>query len=260
MALSFLKKGAESTKMAEQAAAEAEMRKQGQDKPRRFWLKQGETAPVTFVDGDLDDNGFLIPPRYFEHSILLNGEWEDFVCPAKTQPDVYGNDCPNCEQDRPSLVALFTIIDHRQFASKKDPNKTYADTKKLLVVKPTTFEILNKIAIKRGGLAGCRFDVSRVGEKAAAVGSMFDFTDKLPLADLKAKYVLNITDPKTGVTEAKTNFEPFDYEQVIVFRTPDELRKLGLGKTASVSGMANPGGVHPGATQQTGTTNYASQL
>ena len=46
--------------------------------------------------------------------------------------------------NRPSLVALFTIIDHRQIQSTKDKTKVYKDTKKLLVAKTQTFELLNK--------------------------------------------------------------------------------------------------------------------
>lgn len=245
MGFTFLKTGAASAQLAHKAAVEQEQRKEGAGKLYRFWLKENEEARITFVDGDLTQEGFLCPPRYYEHNMFLNGSWNNFfVCPEKTNPDSKDN-CPLCESpDRPSLVALFTIIDHRQFTSTKDKTKVYKDTKKLLVAKPQTFELLNKLAIKRGGLSGCVFDASRVGDKAASVGSMFDFVEKKTVAELKAHYMIEKTDPKTNQKSKVTNFTPADYEKEIVYRTGDDLRKLGLGKLGDAPVMS-PGGNAP---------------
>lgn len=229
MALAFLKTGAASAQMAQKEAIEAEKRKEEQGKMFRFWLGENEEAKITFVDGDLSAEGFLLPPRYYEHNMYLNGNWNNyFVCPEKTNPDS-GEVCPICASgDRPALVALFTIIDHRTFQSK-DKTKTYSNTRKLLVVKSQTFEMLNKIALKRNGLAGCTFDVSRVGDKAAAVGSMFDFTEKRSIVELQAVFMETKTDPKTNVKTSGTYFLPADYENEIIYRDAAQLAKMGLG-------------------------------
>ncbi len=234
MGISWMKKGEASAELAKQQAVEAEIAKSEQGKLFRFWLKEGEEASITFVDGALSPEGFLLPPRFAEHNLHLNGSWNNyFVCPAKTDPEA-GHKCPICESgDKPSLISLFTIIDHRSFPGKN--NKTWTNTRKLLAAKPITFELLNKIAIKRGGLAGATFDVSRLGDKAAAVGSMFDFTSKEEdLEVLKAKYMGTYKDDK-GNDVSKTNFEVADYEKEIVYRTEAELRALGFGKPPSVS-------------------------
>ena len=233
VAFTFLKRGAESAKLAQRAAIEAEQRKSEQGKMFRFWMKEKEEARITFVDGELAKEGplkgLLDPPRYWEHNLFLSGVWNNFfVCPEKTNPDS-GEKCPLCESgDRPSLVSLFTIIDHRQIQSK-DKTKTYKDTRKLLVAKPQTFELLTKHAMKRGGLAGCTFDASRVGDKSASVGSMFDFVEKKPIEDLKKLYMVEKTDPKTNVKMKVPNFIPADYDKEIEYRTADQLKELTKG-------------------------------
>lgn len=240
----FLKTGSASAEMAKKQAVEAEQRKSEQGKLFRFWMKDGEEARITFVDGELSPEGFLLPPRYYEHNLFLNGQWNNFfVCPEKTNPESKDT-CPICESpDRPSLVALFTIIDHREFTGSKDKTKVYKDTKKLLVAKPQTFELLNRLAIKRGGLATCTFDVSRVGDKAAAVGSLFDFVEKTDLKVLQTKYQREVTDPKTNVKSKQTYFTPAEYEKEITYRSGKELLDLGLGKSGSNGGgTASPAG------------------
>jgi hypothetical protein len=226
MAFKFLKTGAESAKLAQRAAAEAEARRLEQGKMFRFWMKEKEEARITFVDGDLNAEGFLCPPRYYEHNLFLSGTWNNFyLCPEKTAPEA-GDKCPICESgDKPALVALFTVIDHRQIQSR-DKTKIWKDTKKILVAKTQTYELLNKHAMKRNGLAGCTFDASRVGDKSASVGSMFDFVEKKPVEELKKIYLIDKVDPKTNAKTKVTNFTPADYDAEIVIRSGEELRKL----------------------------------
>jgi hypothetical protein len=266
--ISWMKKGAESVAAVKQDAVEYEARKLEIGKMWRFFLRwKGDPkvksesdwkAQITFVDGDLSPEGFLLPPRFYEHGLMLNGQVSNIVCPEKTNPSG-GEDmkCPLCEGgDRPMLVAVFTIIDHRM-QSSKDGTKHYKDTKRLLVVKSNTFEQLNMMAIKRGGLAGCKFDVMRVGEKAANVGDVFDFCDKKPVAELQAMYMDEVVDPKTNAKSMVTRFKPADYENEIVFRSGKELRAAGFGKPqVGMTGFANAatsGG-------EASTTDYAKNL
>lgn len=241
MTISWLKTGKESQKIAEREEAEREAYQDSRGKLFRFLLKDKATAKITFVDGDLTETpegSYLLPPRYYEHTKQVNGRWENFVCPEKTDPDS-GYKCPLCAAgDRASLVALFTIIDHREQPSK-DGKKVFRDQKRLLVAKPLTMEMLTKMAIKRGGLAGCTFEVTRMGENSASVGSLFEFEEKNPVEKLRAAFVHEVEENGQKVT--KTYFTPADYEQEIVFRTPEQMIKL-LGFTPAVGGMSSPGG------------------
>ena len=200
------------------------------------------------------ETGNLRPPRYWEHNLLRNGSWNNFyVCPEKTDPAA-GVKCPLCADNKvPALVALFTIIDHRQHTSK-DKTKVYKDTKRLLVAKPQTFELLNKHAIKRGGLTGCTFDASRVGARAPAVGSMFDFVEKNTLADLKKLYTKETVDPKTNQKVTVTNFTPADYDKEINTLSIEDLQKLVI-----TTGDDTPFSGKPGSGTG-GSPDYSDQL
>lgn len=255
MAVSWIKKGADSAKIAKQEEVEHEKRKSEQGKMFRFWLVDKEEGSITFVDGALSPEGYLLPPRYYEHNLFLNGSWNNhFVCPEKTNPES-GEKCPICESGhKPALVALFTIIDHRVVPSKKDASKTYTNEPKILAAKAITFELLNKIALKRGGLAGATFDVSRIGDKSAAVGSMFDFTEKRDPEVLKALFTKTYKDEK-GQDKTETVFVPAAYEEEIAYRTGDELRALGFGKAGAMpSSQAKP------PVANSAPTDYESQL
>jgi hypothetical protein len=262
MAITFLKKGKESVQIAEKEAVLQEQRKEEQGKMWRFWMKLGEDAKVTFADGDLDAEGFLVPPRFYEHDCMISGQVQHFVCPEKSNPES-GDKCPICASgDRPSLVAAFTVLDHREFKSTKDQNKTHKDRPKLLIAKPKSFEMLAKIAHKRGGLAGATFDVSRLGDKDPQIGGMYDFTEKTDIAVLQERYTVEVKDPKTNVVTKVCNFKPADYESEIIFRTGDELRKLGHWG-AQMAGGLNPGGTQtaaPQAPSESTTQKYSENL
>jgi hypothetical protein len=254
MGVSWLKTGAASADIAKRD----EQAKQEQQEQKgllwRFSLKDKEEARITFVDGDLSPEGFLLPPRFYEH-----GLWNEaartmsfYVCPEKTMPEA-NHKCPLCAAgDRATLVAVFTVIDHREIKTKS--GKIVKDQKKLFVAKPTSMEMLTKIAVKRGGLAGCTFDVSRMGDKSAAIGSMFDFVEKNKIEDLQQSFVEEVEE--NGVKKMVSLFLPADYTKEIVFRTPEEMLKLGIGaKGAGYSGMAmSPGG------QAAKPTDYAKDL
>ena len=256
MAVSWLKKGAESAKVAQQEAVAAEQRKAEQGKMWRFYLKEGEEARITFVDGDLSPEGFLLPPRFYEHNLFLNNSWNNlYVCPHMTNPDS-GEACPICEGgDRPALVALFTIIDHRVVKGKE--NKTYTNTPRIMAAKSQSFEMLNKLAIKRGGLEGCTFDVSRMGDKSASIGSMFDFVEKTPVAELQKKYT-RVVKGEDGKEKTVSIFVPANYEEEIIFRSAAELRDLGFGKPATAGG--SPSGFSAGGQQAASGQSYGDHL
>jgi hypothetical protein len=205
----------------------------------RFWLEKGDEASVTFVDGHLTEKGVLDSFMFREHSLFMNGRWgNNFVCVSEQEP------CPICEGgDTPSLVGCLTVIDHRDYVSKK--GNTYSNTRKLFVAKRNSWKLLQKEATKHGGLAGCRFDVSRIGDQAPRVGDVFSFTDKSDPKVLAKQYVQEFVDPKTKVKTAKSNFVPADYGEEIHYLTGAELRKLGFGKGIPIGGEGPVHGAKP---------------
>jgi hypothetical protein len=213
----WLKRGKVAHETLKQDEKQAERR--AADGVYRFYLKDEEQAEITFLDGDLGEDGLLDIPMYYEHQLNLNGKWGNFfVCLADEDE---GTECPICVSgDNRYLAAVMTVVDHRKVEYK---GKVYQDQKKLFVAKRHTIKTLQIIAAKRGGLAGCRFDVARTGDKAANVGSLFDFTDKQDVADIMKKYKV----------------EPYDYKKILPYHTADQLRELGIG---SGTGAASSGG------------------
>ncbi|MCL4743818.1 MAG: hypothetical protein KJZ83_00235 [Burkholderiaceae bacterium] len=224
---SFLKKGAAAKKALAHEEAQAELRKQEQGRMWRFYLKEGEDRQITFLDGELDAEGMLDIFMFYEHNVRVNGDWQQFVCTSdvdQTQP------CPICEKgERSSFVGVMTIIDHSEYVIKKGPNagKKVANQRKLFVAKQGTIKHLTKLAAKRGGLAGCTFDVSRTGDKEPGVGNQYDFVQKFDsYEEIAAKYGMKVED-----------VHPANYAEEIRFRSPEELIELGVGKALGGPGF-----------------------
>ncbi|MGK9084949.1 hypothetical protein KXR64_16635 [Brucella intermedia] len=221
--LSFLKSGAEAQEALANEEAKAEMAKAEAGKLWRFWLKEGEEKRITFLDGDLDDNGMLSDQRYYQHSLHMNGDWKHFVCTAdvdQSQP------CPICAKNdkdsKPALVGVLTVIDHSEHVIQAGPNKGQVrkNQRRLYVMKKGTIKHLQKLAEKRGGLAGCTFDISRTGDKEPAVGNQFDFVEKHDSLDsLAAELGIKVEDCL-----------PANYAEEIKYYSPQELIELGVGK------------------------------
>ena len=219
-AASWMRTGKDAKAALNQEEAKAEERKAEAGKMWRFFVTPGKDAQITFLDGKLDDDNMLDIPVWYEHNIRLNGERETYACTAgkdQSQP------CPLCEMgDKPAFVGVMTIIDHTAHVIQNGPNKgkTIQNTRKLFVAKRLTIKLLTKYAVKRGGLAGCTFDVSRPDEKNAAVGESFDFVQKFDkLSEIAAKWNLKLED-----------VQPAIYDEEFTFRTPEQLIALGVHK------------------------------
>lgn len=223
---SFLKSGAAAREAFAAEEAKAELAKQEAGKMWRFWIPQGEDRRITFLDGDLDDDGMLAIGMFHEHRVMLNGNWQYFICTAEadqTQP------CPICEAgDKPAFAGVMTIIDHTPHHIKKGPNagKVIVNQRKLFVARRNTIKQLTKLATKRGGLAGCSFDVSRTGEREPGVGNQFDFVEKFESYEqIAQKFDIPIE-----------QVQPADYTSELSYRSPEELIELGVGKAVKPSG------------------------
>lgn len=218
--LNFLKKGAAAKDAFQQEEAKAEMAKAEAGKMWRFFLKDGEDGQITFLDGDLNEEGMLDINMFHEHRVRINGAWQNFICTAEADTS---QPCPICESgDRPSFVGVMTVIDHRSHTIQNGPNagKVIKNIRRLFVAKRNSMKQLAKLAAKRGGLAGCTFDVSRSGEKEPAVGNQFDFVEKFEsFEDIAAKFGLEMD-----------AVMPANYAEELKYRSPEELIDLGVGK------------------------------
>lgn len=211
----FLKTG----KQSQEAFAKEETKAAAaKDRPFRFFLKNGVSTSITFLDGDLDQDGVLTLPVFYEHFVKIAGKPHNFVCTQDEEP------CPICEGgDSPAFVGALTVIDHTVFTDKD--GKERKDQIRLFVPKRTSMKLLQKLAEKRGGLRGCRFDVSRTGEKEASVGNVFDFTEKLLPAQIAKMYGEKAV--------------PLEYTKALVYLSAKELRKLGFGTANTPIGAAD---------------------
>lgn len=215
---SFMMSGSSAQEALQKAEAESELRKLEAGKAFRFFIPKGAERSITFLDGNLNEFGVL-EPVFKEHTIKVSGSWSTYICTEAadtTQP------CPLCESGSyPAIVGALTVIDHTPYTiqSGKNQGKIIANTRKLFVAKMTTITILTSLSKKRGGLAGCRFDVTRVGDNAPNVGSNFDFVSKKPLGEIAQEFNLSAEE-----------VAPLNYAEELVYITPAELIKLGLGK------------------------------
>ena len=211
MAVVFLKRGKAAHEQVAQADQETEKKKAAASE-RRFWIPKEAETQITFLDGNLDDDGLLETATYWEHQLRLNGDWRNwYACTQDQEP------CPICQgsSDTPALVAAFTVLDHTKWTGKDKVEHQHEP--RLFICKRETFKRLQKLATKRGGLTGITFDVSRTGDKSPSVGSDFDFVEKRTLAAVKKAFGLKAEAAK-----------PYDYEKVITYRDADELKKLGF--------------------------------
>jgi len=218
MGITFLK-GAASHQAVDKVEAEQEAKKNTDfSYTTRFWIPENGT----FLDGDLDGNGMLDELTYWEHQVKMGGDWRNWY------PCIQGEEkCPICEDGeyKSSLVAIFTIIDHSEWVSKKGKSKgkTFKDQKKLFVCKKGVLKRLRQLATKRGGLAGVTFDVSRLGDTSENVGDTFDFTKKWEdMSEFAGAYNLNAED-----------VYPHDYTDIVPDFSRADLIKLGFGSNSS---------------------------
>lgn len=244
--MSWLKTGAAAAAMYDKAEAEQKERDSRMKQMWRFALDKGEEARITFIDGNLGEDGLLVAPTFREHNMKINGRWGNhFVCTSEQE-----GQCPICEmtffdqkakKERnywPSLVSALTIIDHRKIPSKKEPGKVYVDQKRLFVFNREVFKILQSAATKRGGLAGATFDVVRPDKpNSLRTGSSFDFVEKNPIAVLRSQFTIKGEDGKL-----RTYFTPAKYEEEIPYLSAKDLRARGFGQGGTVIGGEAPVG------------------
>lgn len=210
------------------AEAESKARREKAGKAYRFWLKAGNDANITFLDGRIDPNtGILDIPYANEHRVKVGNDFEDIVCIEDQEP------CPLCAAgEKRAFVGYLSILDHRPREYEKDGKKiTLEHTRRLFVAKTETLRQLTKMAEKRdNSLAGVTFEVSRTGDKKAAVGDLFDEVARHSVEDVLAHF--------------GEDGKPLDYEKELTYRSAEEMKAAGIGKTVATigSGTFGPSG------------------
>lgn len=224
----FMKTGKEAQQAIAEADAKAEMEKAERDKLFLFRIPENEDRKITFLDGNLDEDGMLDCPMFYQHAVKLNGKWRNFVCTQEEE-----GTCPICNEGeyKSALVGVLTVLNHTPYIIQNGnkAGQKIVHQRQLFVGKKETIKQLGKLAQKRGGLAGCTFDASRGNDKTAAVGNSFDFTEKRTPKELMEAYGLKPED-----------VEPANYDHEITYHTAEELLALGVGKANSGPGYDKP--------------------
>lgn len=214
----WMKTGNAAKKAMQKEAAVQKKREEERDSIRRFWMPADSEASITFLDGDLGPDGELKALMFYEHSqVQFNGSYKNWFICTDEMPEDMKEPCPVCQSTgkTPSLVAVFTIIDHSEWKSEST-GKVYKDQIKLFVCKMRTFRILQKMAQQTEGLSGTTFNVSRTSKDAANVGDVFIPVKKSSMEELADEF------PNTVIA-------PADYEAEIKYYDATELRQMGFG-------------------------------
>lgn len=224
---SFLKTGASASSAL---AYEEERAERARNRTFRFFLKEGETAEITFLDGVLNSMG-TFEPSWYEHTVRLGpNRMENFVCLNDVPGEAF---CPLCNAgDRSALVFGFTVIDRRSYQVQKGENagKIIPWTRKLMIAKRTTVKMLQAIAEKQCGgvLAGWTFQVSRQGgDMSPASGNVFIIGKHQTLGEIQAELGAAVV--------------PVDYNEEIVLTPAAEMLKHGIGRPLHGPGIGAPG-------------------
>lgn len=177
----------------------------------RFYCDVGGEARVTFVDGELDQDGALAIPYWYEHRLMI-GRMLEVVC-FETNPTL--GPCPIClAGHKTQLVGGLTVINHTPHTIKNGANagKILTNRRQMFVAPRTALETLQKLATKRGGLAGHCFDIYRKEKKDPRVGSIFDYVGALN------------QDQINGIGK---DWTPFNWDEEIKLTETAEMTKFG---------------------------------
>ena len=190
------------------------------NQPRRLWMPKESSKKVIF----LDDNPF----RFYEHQLYLNGSWQNwFTCLKQGETS---RECPLCKMDdNPYYVGMYTIVDMSEYFDKK--GNQHKNELRIFAAKIDTMKLLKLKKERMGSLVGCKFEISRVGEKSPSVGNNFEYVEKLTM-----EQVDELVNKDRGAQ--KLEVKPFAYEEI--FAPPSEeslltvVRRIKERKTDSV--------------------------
>lgn len=198
-----------------------ELRKSQVKEPFRFFVTPGESREIVIIDDE---------PTFFrqEHAIKKKGQKGMMFAPCVDE----STNCPLCTtSDRPSYFAMYlTVLDLTTYINRDDEEITWS--KKLLVVKPSQQKKIVRLWEKEGTLRGMVLEMTRDGDKDAAIGNDINFVEFMPEEELDT-YVTEYED-KEGTVHEVIGFEEFDYEAIFPEMTEKQLQAIaGVPITSS---------------------------
>ena len=155
--------------------------------PQRFYLKQGQTKEIIFVDD--------VPAVFTEHKVWLNGKYQHFTC-LKDQ-------CPLCNIGlRAEKVFSLTAIDTTPWTDRS--GDIHRESLVLFVGKMNVAQILKKEKERQGKLKDLKFSVSRDNQiYAPIVGNSFTLINDSP--------------------QLGESYSPFNYQDILKEKSVNEL-------------------------------------
>lgn len=224
--------------------------------PRRFWMPEGVTKRVMFLDAN--------PVRVWEHNLYsLTKNMDREICLKKNGIDKRG--CPLCdlkaETDRGSWashVGYLSVIDMGDVSYNRGQDRHTGATLQGYEKDGTTYQfgrklygakkggrgkegVLQKLLRKahqfcppdQGGLTYTVWDLHRSGKLVESVGDELEFVAAIDADDVQS-YLLDL-----GANPEYLELEPLDYEEIF---TPSSYEKLQrLAGTADAGKVAGEG-------------------
>lgn len=193
----------------------------------RLWIPAGGSTEFTF----LDTEGFF----FKEHNYYHNRSWMNWETCIQ---DIGEEDCPFCEQAiRVYYECVFSVIDHAEYESKKNPGRIIRNTKKLLVLRSTARKkILRKRDQHDGDLTYVRMSTHRDDAKECSTGEDFEivntYTKQEVMAMAPTEYMGKAITPEAWI-------EPFDYVKIFAPKKASQLDRI-LGRVAPVGSGDGP--------------------
>lgn len=233
----------EDEQVKQEAAKEA--RKAKGHEPFRFWTPVGETRQIVIID---DAPDFF---RY-EHALKGAGGRFDNFLPCINEVA----NCPACSTtDKPAYFAMYlSVIDLTPYTNKDGIEVPWS--KKLLVVKSAQQKKITRLLDSHGSLRGMVLDMTRDGDKDAAIGNDIEFNSWMEEAELETYYdTYKDKDNNDVVIDC---MEPFDYEDIFPDLTEEQIaimagatehgvgnrrqtdREIGRGGRAAPAGRGAP--------------------
>ena len=207
----------------EKTEAQRELTRSVMGSPFRFYCPAGESREIVVVDD---------APNFFRHEHNLQNQrskkWDIFVACINDHAN-----CPVCkETDRSSYFAMYlTIIDLEPYENRN--GETVEWSKKLMVVKQTQQKKIMRLYERHGTLRGMVLQMTRDGDKDAAIGNDIEFIEFMSEEDLES-YVTSYED-QNGKEHEVIGAEPFDYDAIFPEPTEQQLRAIVGGKAEAGS-------------------------
>ncbi len=151
-------------------------------------MRPEQSKEIIFVDDS--------PAVFSEHQVWLNGKYQFFTC--------IGDDCPLCKKKESSRVFALTAIDKTPWTDRA--GNIHTNNLVMFVGKMNVAEILKIEKVRRGTLAGMKYNVRRSEKYAPTVGDNFSFISS---SEIEA-----------------SNFNPIDYVDVFSPLSKDDLEVI----------------------------------